>query len=65
MKGGKKVTVKRSCRKKSQNVFKVIYTLEFSTLIRLVAIALAALMLVNYAGFTPKEVIELIHTIIA
>jgi len=56
--------MKRSCKRTSQNVFKVINTLTFSTLIRLVAIALAALMLVNYAKFTPKEVIELIHTII-
>ena len=65
MKGGKKVTMKRSCKKASQNVFKVINTLTFSTLIRLVALALTALLLVNYAKFTPKEVIELIHTIIS
>ncbi len=64
MKGGKKVTMKRSCRKASQNVFKVISTLTFSTLIRLVALALTALLLVNYAKFTPKEVIELINTVI-
>lgn len=48
----------------SQYVFKVINTLTFSTLIRLVAIALAAILLVNYAKFTPEEFIELIHTII-
>jgi hypothetical protein len=64
VKGGKKITVKRRCKKAMQNVFKVINTLTFSTLIRLVALALTALLLVNYAKFTPKEVIELIHTII-
>jgi hypothetical protein len=63
VKGGKKVTMKRSCKKMSQYVFKVINTLTFSTLIRLVAIALAALLLVNYAKFTPEEFLELIHTI--
>ncbi|MDD4503380.1 MAG: hypothetical protein PHS15_00970 [Clostridiaceae bacterium] len=57
--------MKRSCKKTLQYVFKVINTLTFSTLIRLVAIALAALLLVNYAKFTPREFIELIHTIIA
>jgi len=40
-------------------------TLTISTLIRLVAIALAAVLLVNYAKFTPREFLELIHTIIA
>jgi hypothetical protein len=64
VKGGNEVTVKRSRRKVSQYVLKVINTLAFSTLIRLVAITLAALLLVNYAKFTPGEVIELIHTII-
>ncbi|HYE84082.1 MAG TPA: hypothetical protein VEG39_18200, partial [Clostridia bacterium] len=59
----KEVTMKRSCRKTLQNVFKVINTLTFSTLIRLVALAITALLLVNYARFTPREVIELIHTI--
>ncbi|HYF83109.1 MAG TPA: hypothetical protein VEB00_08810 [Clostridia bacterium] len=57
--------MKRSCKKTSQNVFEVINTLTFSTLIRLVALALTALLLVNYAKFTPKEVIELVHTIIS
>jgi hypothetical protein len=65
VKGGKKVTMKRRWKKTSQNVFEVINTLAFSTLIRLVALALTALLLVNYAKFTPKEVIELVHTIIS
>ncbi|MGI6586735.1 MAG: hypothetical protein ACOX3L_12625 [Lutisporaceae bacterium] len=56
--------MKRSCKSKLQYVFKVIGTLTFSTLIRLVAIALAALLLVNYANFSPREFIELIYTII-
>ncbi|HQI17056.1 MAG TPA: hypothetical protein PLL37_08850 [Bacillota bacterium] len=56
--------MKRSCKRTLQYVFKVMGTLTISTLIRLVAIALAAILLVNYAKFTPREFIELIHTII-
>ncbi|MGE5633484.1 MAG: hypothetical protein ACM3TR_20655 [Caulobacteraceae bacterium] len=53
-----------SQKKPRQNMLKVIDALTYTTLLRLILIIIAAYILVNYARFTPNEVIELVKSIL-
>lgn len=42
----------------------VIGTLTYTSLLKLIVIIIAAFILVNYAKFTPNEVIQLVKSIV-